>query len=183
MAPTVLWGEPTRVRAGDTWLWKQTFPDYPVAEGWTPKYVIRGIDALPWSASYAVSSGEEWTITIPASSTDPLGAGTYEWALLLTGSGAYAGREHTVASGVLEVMPDLETAVAGERQSHAERTLAILDAAIEGRLTDDLQHYIINGRQITKIPIRDLVHLRGVYKAIVYRQRFRRLDVPVEVSL
>lgn len=183
MAPTVPWGEPTRVRAGDTWLWRRTFPDYPASEGWTPKYAIRGITALAWDAAWAVASGEEWTVTIPATTTAGLDAGAYEWAVLVAGSGAYAGREHTVATGVLEILPDLEAAGAGDRQSHVERTLAVLEAAIEGRLTADMEHYIINGRQVTRIAMLDLVRLRGVYLAKRHRQRFRTMDVPVRVAL
>ncbi|MCC7132486.1 MAG: hypothetical protein IT352_07575 [Gemmatimonadales bacterium] len=183
MAPTVPWTEPTRARAGDTWLWRRTFPEYPASEGWTPKYAIRGVDALLWDAAWAVASGEEWTITIPAASTLLLGAGRYEWAVILTGSGSYSGREHTIQTGVLEVLPDLETAAAGDRQTHTEKTIAILEAAIEGRLTADMEHYIINGRQVTRIPVRDLSRLLATYKARRYRERFGRVDVPVRVSL
>lgn len=182
MAPTVSWGEPSRPRAGDTWLWKRTIPDYPNSEGWTPKYAIRGTDALVWDAGWAVAAGEEWTFTIPAAST-ALTPGTYEWALIVTGSGAYAGRVATVESGVFEVLPNLDTAGPGDRRSHAVKTLEIIEAAIEGRLTSDMEEYVIMGRQVKRIPARDLVRLRGVYRAKVYRERFNRLDVPVKVSL
>lgn len=168
------------VRAGDTWLWRRTFPDYPASEGWTPKYAIRGVGALTWDTDWAVASGEEWTITIPAASTAGLEPGGYEWAVIVSGSGSYAGREHTLETGTLEVLVDLEAAEPGDRQSHAEKTLAVIEAAIEGRLAAGMEHYIINGRQVTHIKMSDLVRLRGVYKALVYRQRFKRFDVPIQ---
>jgi len=184
MAPTVPWGVPASARAGDTWLWKVTFPDYPSSEGWTPKYAIRGKSALTWQAAWATESGGEWTITIPAASTGTLGAGAYEWAAIVTGSATYAGREHTVETGRIEVLPDLEAAVQGDRQPWAEKTLAVIEAVLSGRVTSDISGYTIGGRQVIKMPIDELVRLRTRLRAEVMAvKRGGNLTTPVEVYL
>lgn len=184
MAPTVPWGLSDRLRAGDTWLWKETFPEYPSSEGWTPQYLIRGAGRLEWSAAFAVASGEEWTITIPAATTADLPAGRYEWSILMVGSGAYAGRSHTLASGILIVLPNLATAVAGARQTYSERTLEVIRAKLEGRVTEDIQTYMIGARQVGKLDIRELMRLEAVFAARVKRERSGgQLDQPVEAWL
>lgn len=184
MAPTVPWGMPDRLRAGDTWLWKQTFPDYPAAEGWTPSYAIRGVGRLAWDASYAVAAGEEWTITIPASVTTGLPAGRYEVAVVAVGSGSYAGRTHTIETRTLLVLANLVTAVAGERQSYAERTLKVIRDKLAGRITDDVQSYMIGSRQVVKMEIGELRKLEAAYSARVARERNGgQLDKPVETWL
>ncbi|HEV8456372.1 MAG TPA: hypothetical protein VGQ24_15855 [Gemmatimonadales bacterium] len=178
------WGIPDRLRAGDTWLWKATFPDYPAAEGWTPQYVIRGVGRLQWAASYGVAVGEEWTITIPASVTGTLEAGRYEWSVLVVGSGAFSGRSHTVETGILLVLANLLTAAEGDRQSYAEKTLAVIREKMAGRITDDIQSYMIGTRQVGKIEIRELMRLEAVFSARVRRERNGgQLDQPVETWL
>ena len=88
MAPTIPWGVPGRARAGDTWHWKATFPDYPVGEGWTPRFLLRGEARLEWNGAWATNSGDEWTFTIPKASTGLLPAGAYDFAVSLIGSGS-----------------------------------------------------------------------------------------------
>jgi len=47
--------------------------------------------------------------------------------------------------------------------THAEIMLDKIHAVLEGRITVDLQEYQIAGRQITKIPINDLIVLETRY--------------------
>ena len=184
MAPTVPWGIPDRARAGDTWLWKETFPEYPASEGWTPQYAIRGVERLEWSSAYAVAVGEEWTITIPASATEKLDAGRYEYSIVLVGSGTYSGRTHTLASGLLIVLPNLTTAKAGDRQTYNERTLAVIRARMEGRMSSDIESYMIGSRQVVKIPIGELIKLEATFAARVRRERSGgQLERIIEVHL
>jgi hypothetical protein len=52
-------------------------------------------------------------------------------------------------------------------QTHAARTLALLEAAIEGRIPAGLSMTIINGQNITRIPLAQLHELRNLYRAEV----------------
>ena len=48
--------------------------------------------------------------------------------------------------------------------THAATMLAAIEAVLEGRITADIETYSIAGRQITKIPISELLTLRSKYK-------------------
>lgn len=171
MAPTIPTIEPERVAAGDTWVWKYSDPDFPLTEGWALSYALAGAAVLAWTAGWGSASGNVTTVTIPAATTTDLTAGSYEFTRIWTGSGTYAGRVHTVALPRLTILANPQTRAAGDGQTHAERTLAVLEAALEGRLTDDIEQYQIGGRAVSKIPVRELVALRATYRLEVWRQR------------
>jgi hypothetical protein len=67
--------------------------------------------------------------------TAPLLPGTYQWAAFVT----KAGERYTADEGVLVVERNLSTAAAGDALSHAEKVLPIIEAAIAGRLTADIE--------------------------------------------
>ena len=49
--------------------------------------------------------------------------------------------------------------------THVETMLANIEAVLEGRITSDVESYTIAGRQITKIPITELLTMRDKYRA------------------
>lgn len=51
--------------------------------------------------------------------------------------------------------------------THNETMLGLIKAALEGRLTSDMESYSIAGRQITKIPISELIELKKHYQSEV----------------
>ena len=84
---------------------------------------------------------------------------------------------------VLNIEPDAATSAAGTFQTFAEKTLAVIEAAIDGNLTPAIQSYQIAGRSVVKIPLKDLLQLRGLYLAAVWRQQHPgRLGVPYKVE-
>lgn len=167
MAPVVPMCEPTEAIAGATWQWRVSDADFPTADSWVLSYAIRGPDAPAWDAGWVATANGEHTVTIPATTTALLTAGRYELTRVWTLSGVI----HHRAVAPLTVKPNPVTAAAGERVTHAARTLAVIEAALEGRLTDDIQFYMIAGRQVQKIPVADLIKLRQVYRLEVYRER------------
>jgi hypothetical protein len=89
-----------------------------------------------------------------------------------------------VVNGRIMCEPNLALANAGAALSYEEQTLLVLEAAIQGRLTADIENYSIAGRSVSKIPARELLALRGQFKAIVWRQRNPgRITQTVDVSL
>lgn len=134
-------------------------------------YAFRGVGLLDTDAGELTVSDDEWTITIPASRTAELSAGTYRWAAYMTGSGSYAGRRHEVGRGVVVVAPNASLAEEGALQTHAERMVATIKAALEGRITDDVQMTQINGRLITNIPVKELRVLLTTYERQVWREQ------------
>ena len=161
MTPPIPTSEPGSIFAGDTIKFTKTLGDYPATDGWTLAYSFRGPSSF--SDQTATASGSGYLVTIPVSVTTALAAGNYYWSARVS----LAGEVHTVARGVLTV-----TLVAGAFvQSHNEKMLAAINAALEGRVVADMQQYTIGGRMVTKIPFEKLMHYKGVYEAKVFRDR------------
>lgn len=171
LAPSIPYGEPTQARAGDTWRFKLTDTDYPSSEGWTLSYQINGASKLAWDGSWVATATNTHTITIPASATADLLAGVYEVTRLWTGSGGTAGQVFSVSCPNLAVLPNPTTAGAGDRQSWDEKTLAVVEAVLAGRVTDDIAMYQIGGRTISKLPLTELLTLRSQLRAALAFQR------------
>lgn len=64
---------------------------------------------------------------------------------------------------------DINTSGSGSTLTHAERMLAAIEAALEGRITDDYKSLKINNREITKHSFDELRRLREYYRAEVAR--------------
>lgn len=184
MAATVPTREPKQLNAGDSWSWDRTLSDYSAAAGWALAYHLRGPASLDIGAgagaTWVTGAGDTFSVRVPATGTASLTAGTYR----LVGYATKATERVEVFNAVVILRPNFATAGASAALSHDERTLAILDAAIEGRLPQDLQSYQINGRAVNKIPIKELVELQDLYRARVNRQRRqKRFGRTVEVKL
>ena len=184
MAPTTPDGPPSQAVAGDSWRWRVgDVADYPQSEGWALKYELLGDSTLSISPTFQTSGDDlnHWLVSEATTDTDDLSPGDYRLIGRMVGSGDYSGREETVHESVLVVVQDPRTASPGDFQSHEERTLAVVEAAIEGRLTKDMESYSIAGRSIQKIPVRELIGMRAKYRAAVQTQRTGRLGRPVAV--
>jgi hypothetical protein len=176
VAPIVPTSEPESFIAGDTVAWTRSFPEYSAADGWALTYYLRGPSTLDVTAQ---ASGSGFAATITAANSAALGAGTYEWIARVS----KAGEVYTAARGSFAVRPNLALANAGERVSHAARTLALIEAAIEGRIPAGMENYQVGNRVISKIPMLDLYELRAKYASEVLHERNpNRIDRPVAVT-
>lgn len=181
MPPAIPTSEPEVLVAGDQWQWDKHVPDYSAADGWQLSYTLQGTEKtdLVWSTQVvAHPNGVDFRITVLPAVTANLTAGTLKWQAYVT----KAGERRTVDLGVIILQPNFATAAAGTQRTHAEKTLGVIKAALEGRLTSDIESYQIAGRAVSKIPVEQLVKLRGQYEAMVYRERHPDLLLtPVEV--
>ncbi len=186
MAPVTPTGEPTQVIAGDSARWRiPDHPDYPNSESWALKYELVGVNTLAIVPTFQTSGDDEnhWLIEIPTTDTDDLDAGNYELWKRFVGAGSWAGQEVTIGCDGKVNGPPFKIAVRanprsapdGLFQTHAERTLDVIEAALEGRLAKDLESYQIAGRSISKIPIETLMKMRGRYAGLVKQERSGRL--------
>lgn len=173
---------PTVATAGDTWQWTKDPGDYLIADGWVLSYRINGPKALAWDATWATNNGSRWTIAIPKATTAGLTAGSYELTAVYTGSaagtGASNGLRRVFPLRPLVVLPDPAAQTDGSRVSHAATLLPLIEAAIAGRVPADMQAYTLGGRQITKIPIRELRKLRRQYRAELWRENHPERSAP-----
>lgn len=154
---------PPHFAAGTTVKLRRSHADYPASD-WDLTLHLRGASILDVDAT---PDGDDFLVTIPAADSDGLTPGTYRWAERVSdGTEVY-----TAATGVVEITLDMATATAGAAQSHAERTLALIEAALEGRIPEGMESYQVAGRAVTKIPIAELAKLRGIYAAKVWREK------------
>lgn len=168
--PDPLVAMPVRLTAGETAQWYQAVADVELAPGgaYTLRVYLNGASKCTLTAS---DDDGQWLVTLPASTSGGLAAGTYQWHAFAEQGTGDAVERVPVASGVLDVRPNPVTAAAGELVSHATRALAMVEAVIEGRITDDVESYTIGNRQVTTMSIRELTQLRGIYAAQVARER------------
>lgn len=161
-APT-LTTEPAVLRAGDTADWLLTLPDYPAGAGWVASYVL--ISAASRIDIDSTAEGDRHRIHVAPATTAAWAAGAYALRLRVT-NGTDA---HAVRTGNIEVEANLADMVAFDARTHAQKTLAALEAWIEGR---DLAvaEYEIAGRRMKYIPIAELLKLRDQYRREVRGQ-------------
>lgn len=168
-------GEPRQFVAGDTVQFTKSLMDFAPADGWTLKYALVGPQKITGSPFTAAVVDGQWQVTIPATaSKDVVSTGT--WRLL--GWVELDGERYTIYDGVVALRPNVELASLSGLQTHEERALAIIEARIEGRLTADLETYQIDGRAVTKIPVKELLALRAHYRHLVWKQRNRGRAAP-----
>ena len=158
MAPSIPTTEPETLTAGTTAKWTRSWTDFPAADAWAISYKFRG--AGSFDVAGVITNGE-YLFTVTPTLTQDLDPGTNSWVALATlGSETYEA-----ARGVLVLEANLAA------------------AAIEGRLTADMQAYQIAGRAVTKIPILELYQLRARYQREVAAGKAPgRLATPYKVQ-
>lgn len=168
---------PPLITAGTTVKFHRSFSDYPASEGWSYSFYLAGPQVL--NAGGSVVDGV-FEIIISSTNTATLSAGTYRYTEIVT----KAGEKYEAGRGTLEVQIDLAAATPGSAQTHAEKTLSVIEAALSGRLTSDLQSYQIAGRAVNKIPVKELLQMRGHYAFIVWQERNPGcVGIPIEIQI
>jgi hypothetical protein len=169
---------PSTITAGTTVKVLRSHSEYPASAGWTLRFWLAGPSVIDKGVA-GVASGASFLVTLTPAISAKLTAGTYRWREIVT----LSGESFVAASGVLVVEANIAAAGAGDLQTWEERTLAVVEAALEDRLTDDMQAYSIGGRAVTKIPVLELMGLRTSLRSAVEAQRApARFDRTVEVT-
>jgi hypothetical protein len=155
---------PDTLRAGDTATWRRTLADYPATDGWSLSYVLVKTGAQITIA--AAADGLAHLVTVAVGTTAAWAPGRYTWQERVSKSGA----TYTTGAGMVEILASFAAATSGlDARNHAEKTLAALEAWIEGH---DLSvaEYQIAGRSMKYIAIADLLKLRDTYRREVRGQ-------------
>lgn len=165
--------EPLKVIAGDTWTWSRSGGAYPAGDGWILTYLLSAIGGEVKTIT-AAPSGSDFVVLVTAADTAVWAPGAYVWtARAMKGAEAF-----TVGTGRLQVMPNPATAAyAG---THAERTLAAIERALEACFGDAVVEFDMDGLKVKKNRT-ELLDLRDRYRAEVKRERggsgLRRIPV------
>jgi hypothetical protein len=157
--------EPTQLRAGDTWAWTRSLPDYP-ASAWTLTYHFRN------STSYfdvvAAADGDDYAVSVATATTSGHAPGWYDWIAFV----ADADERYQVGSGRLEVLQDVAASVPYDGRSFARRMLDYIEAALENRASTD-QLDLVNATMDARSIQRDragLLTLRSQFQNEVGRE-------------
>jgi hypothetical protein len=159
--------EPDTIIAGDTVEWTQSISDYPATDGWTLKYSFQLIGSTEDPITFEASaSGRDYSVSITPAVSAEWASGNYIWTAFVDDG----TDRHRVGTGTVSVLPNPEMAAGG---THATRTLALLELAIEGRIPAGLEQTTIDGQSILRITMPDLVLLRNKYASEVRAEQDR----------
>jgi hypothetical protein len=172
---------PTIIVAGTTVKFHRSFDDFQASDGWAYTFYANGALNVFNKAATTNPDGNSFDIVLDASLTASVAAGRYTVdEVLIKGSEEF---HPTRDLQQLLIEGNVRTASAGAYISHIERTLAIIEAAIENKLTGDMLSYQIAGRSVVKIQPKELFQFRGYYRAKLWRmQNPGRLGAPVLVT-
>jgi hypothetical protein len=148
--------------AGDSLSLLDSVENCPASDGWLLK--TRLVPVVAGSAINLTSTAQDDQFLTSASSTTTAAwvAGIYSYSVWVE-----KGTERiTVEQGRIEILPNAASAtVATDTRSHIEKTLAAIEAVLEGRASQDVQEYTIGDRQLKHIPLNELLVWRDKYKA------------------
>ncbi len=158
--------EPSFFVAGDTVEWTRTGGDYP-ATAWTLTYYFVN-PAADFSVE-ADADGQNYTVSIPAATSEDYEPGWYDWTAVVTGGDS---ERYVVDRGRLQVRHDPSTGdgTGVDTRSEVKIALDAIEAVLAGRATRDQESYAIAGRQLSRTPIADLIVLRNHYKREYVRE-------------
>jgi hypothetical protein len=148
--------------------------DFPPADGWALSYALRGPGSLDVAAT---ADGDGYAVAVAAAETAALPAGFYRWAAYVTSG---AGERYEVETGALQVAPNF--AASSDGRTRAERELAAVEDVLAGRISADVEHFMINGRQVARMPMAELTKMRGHLRAQVRRERTGRLGQRIAMT-
>jgi hypothetical protein len=178
---------PPFITAGATFKVDRSFPSYGNTD-WSYALTFAGLYNLTIAGTADPDASDLFHVVLAPSDTaklNPKGGTALALSFVEVLSALPDGGEVFVAGrGRIMVEPDLTALNDGDAVSLAQRTLNAIRAEILARLTSQasIENYSIGGRSISKIPLRDLVNLRGQYERIVWREENPgRFTVPVDV--
>lgn len=154
---------PATLNSGDTIKWTiADLSSFPNSQGWVLSYVLvksdKNIDIV---TSF---DGTDHVVNISPLDSSAWPAGSYRYVAYVNDG----TDRHIVDQGAIEIKPNIEALVSGyDHRSHWTVVLENVEAVIQGRATKDQSSYTINGRQLSRTPITDLLVLYDKAKAAV----------------
>ena len=148
--------------AGDSSTWTTTLQDYPASSSWVAVCVFQKNGSQPFKIE-ATASGANHVFTLTADQTAALKPGKWIWAIRVSKDTT----TKTVSTGETVVRPNPEATL---EESHAEKCVKLLQAAVEDRFVDVQESISVLGQDITKIPAGELHRLLNYYQARVNKE-------------
>jgi len=154
------------LRAGDTWAWRDSYPDFKASDGWVLTYsLVNASLKIDLPGGGITADGVDFAVTVAAITTAGYAPGDYTQVAKVTKSGAV----HTVGSSDLKILPNLSAVT--DTRSHARKVLEAIEAVLERRATLDQESYTIGIRSLARTPIPELIKLRDRYRQEVNAEK------------
>lgn len=173
MAYEIPYAEPASFAAGDRVQWKRALAEFPVSEGWTLKYYLRGNFQHEPVVFTASTSGTDYSLDLTAAVTAELTPGVYFWQAYVE----LGADRKLIGSGRMVIGADFATLdQPHDGRTHARRALESIEAVIERRATSDMERYVLQavGRSVDKMSIKDLLAFRDYYLAEVNKEEGKK---------
>jgi hypothetical protein len=171
--------EPLNVTAGDTWSWTRQESTYLPSAGYSLKYILQQLGNTPVEIT-TTGSGGTFTVSVPATTTAGIAAGSWKWTAIAT-KGA---ERYTVESGMIVVAPDpAQVTASTDTRTHAEKCLAAIRAVLAKKMAEPIVEYEIDGVKAKHLPHGELMKLEAIYAARVRRERGAPLFYRIPVRL
>jgi hypothetical protein len=168
---------PYQFTAGTTVKFQRQFQSYPATEGWNYKVFFNGptqnfeADGTQDADTDSGAGLNSWTVTLSKTVT-AVAPGWYKISEQVSNQ---AGEVYDVNDPQdlkhTNILPNPATAPAGSFITWEQKTLGILQQAISGNMSQNVQSYQIAGRAVSHYSITELMKLAGTFKAIVWRQQ------------
>lgn len=159
---------PAQITKGDSisWLDDASVDNLrnPISPGvWTLKYKISGQSSF--KEVTATVEGSQWKSSLTATETDALTAGQYYWQAIATKDTDVV----TLGRGKLTILPNLTAT--GDNRSQVKKDLDAVQEAMRAIVTGGaVLKYAINGRQVEKMSMDDLIRLESKLKIDLKRE-------------
>jgi hypothetical protein len=142
--------------AGDSLNFLTAGGDYPASSGWELTYHLTPRGAGSNITITATAEGDDHRVAVAAATTANWTAGAYGWASRVS----KAGEVYTLERGQITIAANPAAIAAGtDTRSAAEVALANVQAYLRGQATAGVLRYRINGREIERYSIEELVKL------------------------
>lgn len=177
MSVATLTSVPTVITAGDSYTLTLTQSDYPATAGWSLALAVAGVSVDSWTS---VASGAAHVITIPASETASLGAGTYQYRVRAVNGSTV----ETIETGTLTVEADIGAASPGERASYWEALKVAAQTALTTLMGGGaVQMVTILGRQTMFRSPDDCLKIIAQCDARILAERHRTFGTPIRFDV
>lgn len=163
MAATVPTTEPASIRAGETLHFTRSLSDYPASDGWSITYSFRAKNgsAIDFTTTALVDDHEA---SVAFGDTAGWIPGTYDGVGMVSD-----GTTKTqIWQGQMTVLQNFAALQEGaDTRTQNRRTFDNICAVLEGRASSAILSSSVDGTQIQRIPIADLLMLRERYATLV----------------
>jgi hypothetical protein len=172
---------PARLRAGDKLAWNVQTMD--LDAGTVLFYILTGIigniptrlnigqTGTPLAGGVAIDATGLAAFTLTSSATATWQPGSYQWILFAVDTD---GNRDQLAQGKIRIEADPAGTNPADPRTRDEKLLHQVQCLLEGKAQDDVQMYKIGGRELTKMPLKELWEWEGMLAARVRKERMRR---------